>query len=1093
MHKNRTPDRPLRAFWVLLAVAILLPTARAEDIDIYGGPQAGGANSNLLIVLDNAAAASGSSAFTCPTFPSPDNAFKPKDPSANFGFEQCGLFGALVGLGDMLKAQKVATPAVTRLPLNLGLMYFPSGGTNGGQFVLPVNPGNPSNLVAMDATGIEAFKTRVAALSLSSDKSNNNQFSQALQEGFAFYNGLQGLSGNQYTALPADQLSCGKNYIVYITLATNNQKPQDGGKAAETALKTLQGKFTELTLPAYKQSFAPNATAKAKYQSDPADEWSLFMSTGTAATKQYQPVTTYTIILYDGSNPDYEQLMKNVANQSSTTPYFVKLGDTEGLKDAIGSVSRQVMAVNSVFAAPVLPVSTNSQGTYDNQVYMGLFRPDANGLPRWKGNLKQYQFGLDQTDKVNPVLFLADSTGKSALSSAGTGFLDPDAVSFWTSKNTAVLPDSKAGFWVNAMKEQGGKDGTDLPDGQVVEKGGVGQQIRLAALTDISKRNVYTCVGTGCVGNAALSGMKFISTNSNITDTLLGTDATVTKGNVIDWARGKDVALGVTSSNGAGPESSQPPDSSIIVRGSVHGDVLHSRPTVLNYKDYGTVVFYGANDGMFRAVNGNQPNNPSDTTKPRGNCLLSSTCAIGTTDASGASVQVPPGGELWSFIPTEFYGSLRRIYENNVQLTLGLAADVDHQPKPYFFDGPPSVYQKDGTAYLFIPARRGGRILYALDVSDPREPKYLWKISNDTTGFAELGQTWSQPKVAMIKGHTGPVLIFGAGYDPNQDNDPVSLADSMGRGIFVVDAKTGALLWRATVGGSDSKCTGNPCLLGEMKYSVPADITLVDRTGDGLIDRLYANDTGGNVWRVDLEPDGTGAVSTWKAYQFAALGGTGSPKRKFFFPVDVTLTKNFDAVVMVSGDREHPLRTSAANQVVNRFYMIKDSKVGLDGSAWTAVSDSTSSLLDAKPAGLFTATSAVYDGSGSGFYVTLLGTGEKGVNAPTTFGGIVYFGTNRPKTPTSTVSCTPDLGEARGYAMNFLTGERTVKLFDGGGLLPSPVTGMVTIKVDGQNLQVPFVIGGGGGVNADGKSALGVERPKISTKKNKRRTYWYRS
>ncbi|MNY68833.1 hypothetical protein D3C86_2066610 [compost metagenome] len=77
--------------------------------------------------------------------------------------------------------------------------------------------------------------------------------------------------------------------------------------------------------------------------------------------------------------------------------------------------------------------------------------------------------------------------------------------------------------------------------------------------------------------------------------------------------------------------------------------------------------------------------------------------------------------------------------------------------------------------------------------------------------------------------------------------------------------------------------------------------------------------------------------------------------------------------------------------------------------------------------------------------------------------------------------------------MNFLTGERTVKLFDGGGLLPSPVTGMVTIKVDGQNLQVPFVIGGGGGVNADGKSALGVERPKISTKKNKRRTYWYRS
>ncbi len=1077
--------------------------AHAEDIDIYGGTQTGSA-SNLVIVFDNAAAASASSTFTCPTFPAPDSTFKPNDPGKNLGFEQCGLYGALVGLGSMLKNQQAADPTITQLPLNLGLMYFPTGGTNGGQFILPAGAQSPGDLIAMSATGIANAKTRVAALSLASDKSNNNQFSQALQESFAFYNGLKGLSGTQYGS-PSSAASCAANYVLYITLATNNQKPQDGGKSAQNALQGLMGSFTQLTLPPYTEPYNPQVAASGKYQSDPSDEWAAFMKAPVTSTTQYNPVKTYTIILYDGSNPDYEQLMKNVATQGGTTAYYVKLGDVAALEDAVGSVARQVMAVNSVFAAPVLPVSANSQGTYANQVYMGMFRPDSRGLPRWMGNLKQYQFGLDTTDKTKPVLFLADSVGKPALSSAGTGFLDPSAISFWTSKDTTALPDSKGGFWFNSIALQGGADGMDRGDGQVVEKGGVSQQIRLAALTDVSKRNVYTCLGAGCTANTALSTMKFNTSNTGITDALLGTDTVVTKGNLIDWARGKDVAATATTPSaggGAGAETSQPPDQSIIVRGSVHGDVLHSRPVVLNYKGLGTVVFYGANDGMLRAVNGNQPNNPSttDMLTPRGSCSISSTCAISTKDATGATVNVPPGGELWSFIPSEFYGNLRRLYENSVQLTLGLPASSTRQPKPYFLDGSPGIYQtvdssgNTTAAYLFLSARRGGRLLYALDVTDPTNPKFMWKITNASTGYGELGQTWSQPKVAMVKGRSDPVLIFGAGYDPNQDNDPVSTADTMGRGIFVADAKTGALLWQATAGGSGTSCTGNPCKLSGMTYSIPADITLLDRDGDGFIDRLYTGDTGGNLWRVDLQPDGTGAVSTWQAYQFAALGGTGTPKRKFFYPPDVVVTKNFDAVVATTGDREHPLSTNAyANKVVNRFYMIQDTQTGRDGitGGWSTVRDDTSNTADVQPTGLFNATSATYDGTGSGFYVSFVNSGEKGVNAPTTFGGVVYFGTNRP-TPQAQLTCKPNLGEARGYSVNFLTGSAKTTLFSGGGLPPSPVTGLVTINVDGKDTKVPFVIGAGGGQGSDGLSPLGAERPAIPIKKNMRRTYWFR-
>lgn len=208
------------------------------------------------------------------------------------------------------------------------------------------------------------------------------------------------------------------------------------------------------------------------------------------------------------------------------------------------------------------------------------------------------------------------------------------------------------------MAAQGATDGFDSADGHIVERGGVSQQIRLAHLTAsvnaaaspatyASKRNVLTCIGSGCAGTSALNSMKFDVSNSAITDALLGTSTgagAVTRENLINWTRGADVAAQVPGSN-AGGESSTPPDATITVRGSVHGDVLHSRPAVINYgQPYGTVVLYGANDGHFRAINGNQPKNKTDASKPLGNCKLAGDCSIRATDASGAAVDVPQIG-----------------------------------------------------------------------------------------------------------------------------------------------------------------------------------------------------------------------------------------------------------------------------------------------------------------------------------------------------------------------------------------------------------------------------------------------------------------
>jgi type IV pilus assembly protein PilY1 len=52
-------------------------------------------------------------------------------------------------------------------------------------------------------------------------------------------------------------------------------------------------------------------------------------------------------------------------------------GDLYGLIAAFTDVLTQIASINSVFASASLPVSVNTQGTFLNQVFMGVFRPTA--------------------------------------------------------------------------------------------------------------------------------------------------------------------------------------------------------------------------------------------------------------------------------------------------------------------------------------------------------------------------------------------------------------------------------------------------------------------------------------------------------------------------------------------------------------------------------------------------------------------------------------------------------------------------------------------------------------------------------------------
>jgi type IV pilus assembly protein PilY1 len=540
---------------------------------------------------------------------------------------------------------------------------------------------------------------------------------------------------------------------------------------------------------------------------------------------------------------------------------------------------------------------------------------------------------------------------------------------------------------------------------------------------------------------------------------------------IIKWLRGAD---------NYGDEKG--PGGTVTVRPSIHGDVLHSRPLVVNYGDSrGIVVFYGSNDGVFRAVNGNQ------------------TAAIGS---------VPAGGELWGLVLPEHYGSINRQRLASPELKFPASTLASAQPKDYFVDGPTGAYQKltaTGTidkSYIYLTMRRGGRFLYAVDVSTPTAPVVLWKKDITSAGFEELGQTWSRPRVTLLESDAAastptPVLVFGGGYDAAEDSEPPE-TDTMGRGIYVINALTGDLIWSAT----KSCTTSTTCLnVAEMKYAIPSEIAFVDRNYNGYTDKMYFGDVGGNVWRVDVKT----ATSNWAVTKLAALGcatgvcSAGTTPRKFFFPPSVLTVRegagSFDAISIVSGDREHPLKSTATGSsynVADRFFMLMDRGTTVGGTGTTGIT----------PGPMFNATSAPYtdDGANSGFYISFA-TGEKGVNAPLAVNGNIFFATNRPIDRSAT--CAANLGEAKAYAVSPFLGTSTTNVLAGGGLPPSAVSGLITLtNSDGTTSTEKFCIGCGVTTPPDAApttpptapcdSALQICTPNTVIPKQMRRTYWYK-
>jgi type IV pilus assembly protein PilY1 len=123
-------------------------------------------------------------------------------------------------------------------------------------------------------------------------------------------------------------------------------------------------------------------------------------------------------------------------------------------------------------------------------------------------------------------------------------------------------------------------------------------------------------------------------------------------------------------------------------------------------------------------------------------------------------------------------------------------------------------------------------------------------------------------------------------------------------------------------------------------------------------------------------------------------------------------------------------------------------------------------------------------GTKDGFYINLVGTGEKMLSDPTVFGGVVYFTTYTP--PTGSGDLCLQGGTSALYAIGYTSGDgrfggasRSMSL--GAGIASSP---LISMKPGGSTIaDIYITLSGGGGIAAS-TQRVNFNPPGLSNKVN---------
>ncbi|WP_338848085.1 PilC/PilY family type IV pilus protein [Massilia sp. W12] len=310
----------------------------------------------------------------------------------------------------------------------------------------------------------------------------------------------------------------------------------------------------------------------------------------------------------------------------------------------------------------------------------------------------------------------------------------------------------------------------------------------------------------------------------------------------------------------------------------VNSEAVYTKTPQFNYNDSGYssfkssastrqgMVYVGANDGMLHAFN------------------------------------AETGVEAWAYVPNLVMANMYKLADKNYA--------TQHI---YTVDGTivqADVYAAGSWRTIIIGGlNAGGRGYYALDVTDPLNPKALWEFTSDTgkgggySSDANLGYSFGKATVGKLKDGTWVALI-SSGYNN------VSPGDGKGY-VYVLDAYTGSIKSKISTNTGSS---GTPSGLGQIATWVE------DSDLDNTIVRAYSGDLLGNVWRIDIDDNVEPAGN--EAQKLATVSGPTGVTQPITAKPEIALVGNYPVVYVGTG--RYLGASDLADTNVQSVYAIKD-------------------------------------------------------------------------------------------------------------------------------------------------------------------------
>jgi type IV pilus assembly protein PilY1 len=256
------------------------------------------------------------------------------------------------------------------------------------------------------------------------------------------------------------------------------------------------------------------------------------------------------------------------------------------------------------------------------------------------------------------------------------------------------------------------------------------------------------------------------------------------------------------------------------------------------------------------------------------------------------------GAENWAYVP--------RITMKKLAFQASTDYGTNHQ---YTTDGSPEVadVQINGVwkSVLVAGLNAGGRGYYALDVTDPANPKPLWETCADSAVCAddnlepELGLTFGNPQMGLWKDAVGTskwVAFVASGYNNVPNVDGVKAGSGKGW-LMILDIATGKVLEKVATPVQD----------GVDPLTTPSGLARItgislDPATDPKITYIYGGDNLGQMWRFDLTKGGKPTVTSM---------GNAGVKQPITTRPDVTMCK----VETIAADKT----VTSSNKVVVVF------------------------------------------------------------------------------------------------------------------------------------------------------------------------------